>query len=760
MAGSHQFPPQSNNGRVYSLHYDGVDFAYTPRARQGAYNVRDSKDFKQSTHLSRLHNNHANNECSKNAQNDFLGFFNATLWSGTKTHKECRAEYKHKIYYGYDYGGFDEKKKACGWREILEAYSLPNEPIAISEYDLWRVLERAAETYWKSCKKTASLSFWEHTIFIVTAIATIASVGTLAPITITGLAAFMGFVATGITWSVQSWNQYKIKQAEAITAKTASQIAEFEAKKLAKQRAQITNMLIYDSQAMFANGQAYNAQQAGSQTFSPTIAYDPNKALLGQQNQEFIDELTQNRNQVTLAGGVNFMSNLLEFDFPLASTEAIPKKDLIKAINQQYYEWQLRLNHCFEALAHNSFGVGFDENDKTINNIMQKAIKYHITARQKKIEELDAIDKLKNYNKGLRYECPMSINALSAQSSGTKSSYAVSEWERHTKAHILKEYKNSYNEWYASVDKSDNIKMGYSFYQFILKQVKIFSEINSLNDKTIARSRVATLNTSAKVYRLRDFITITKTDKIDGHTYYHFNLRLDEAMYKRIENLSPYMIYLFYDTFFSFSGYKYEQEEFNNPVYTPPNLPSWNLINNYHTRQQEYKIALEQYYKILDEYQIISATIDAKIDIAQKRIKITQAELESTIKSKTELESTLESKKAELKSTKDKTQKATLQQEINNLESNIQNLTTQINELESTLKTQQKMLEKYLKQDEIIIEMMNLPYTEIMKEYYEASLPTQATKQALQEAQTTFYELQARLKNLQDAESSQDSSQN
>ena len=97
MAGSTQFPPQTrSNGKVYSLHYDGVDFSYTPRGQQGAYKVRDSKDFKQSKHLQRLHNSHAKNKCEKNARNDLSFFYES--WSGTKTYAECRAEYKAKLY--------------------------------------------------------------------------------------------------------------------------------------------------------------------------------------------------------------------------------------------------------------------------------------------------------------------------------------------------------------------------------------------------------------------------------------------------------------------------------------------------------------------------------------------------------------------------------------------------------------------------------------------------------------------------------------
>lgn len=764
MAGSSAFPPPVRpNGQVYSLHYDSVSFAYTPQGTaKEAYLIRDSKDFKNKKMpiLAKIrhHGEHTRSKCAKKASRGIIGipFLELLGDSRAVTNAECRTDYKKALYNGISFSDYYGYGHASGWREILQAYSLPNEPIAISEYDIWRVLEKAADEYHAQCKKITSLAFWENFLFIITAIVTIASVGTLAPVAMSvgAMSVFVSIVSIGAGWAIQAnLDRLATNNAEAIS-KLDAQNHDLNSKIIAQQSAQITNTLIFATDAMFPSNQIYAAQKAGSQTFSPSQAYDPNKGILGQYNKDSFDEFTQNRAQVNLAGGVSFMSNLLNVDFPLATIEAIDTKAGIKAINQECYAWQLRLNHCFDALAYNGFGVGYGENDKTVSNIMQKAINHHITKRQKMLEVLDTLEKLKNYNRGLRLELPMNLNQLkkqSTKSSNTSTSTAsggVSEWERHTKAYLLSSYKGYYDEWLASADSSDIVKFGYSFYSFMLKMLKKYSEINSNKDKGVSRQNVGYYEPLAKKWG-----SLSETKPKGRPSIYSWSILLDSVLYKRIEaSATPAEVLSLYKYFFAYSGYdKNGMEQFHNNVYIPPSLSNnaiWNQIGEYHTRQQEYSSTKDEYYNLLDEYQDTSALLDAKIEAIEKRIESTKDELESLRDISEQTKEALQSKKAEKESTKNKIQKEALQKQIDELESNLQDLQAQIDEQQTKLEQLQARLGRYKKQDNIIIEMMMINYPYIMQEYYESSQPTQAQKQAMQEARQRFYELDRQYKEL------------
>lgn len=156
MAGSSALPPPvRSNGQVYSLYYDSVSFAYTPRAAKEAYLIKDSKDFKNKRMpiLAKInhHGEHTRSKCAKKANRDTasIPFLSWLGDSRAVTNAECRTDYKKALYNGFSY----HEGKCSGWREILATYSLPNEPIAISEYDIWRVLEKAADEYHAQCKK-------------------------------------------------------------------------------------------------------------------------------------------------------------------------------------------------------------------------------------------------------------------------------------------------------------------------------------------------------------------------------------------------------------------------------------------------------------------------------------------------------------------------------------------------------------------------------------------------------------------------------
>lgn len=78
-------------------------------------------------------------------------------------------------------------------------------------------------------------------------------------------------------------------------------------------------MLIFNAYEIFANGEIYKAQNAGSQSYSPTLEYDPSKGILGSYKKIDEDEKITTRAHTIEAGNMEYFSHTLQHETPLKS---------------------------------------------------------------------------------------------------------------------------------------------------------------------------------------------------------------------------------------------------------------------------------------------------------------------------------------------------------------------------------------------------------------------------------------------------------
>lgn len=80
----------------------------------------------------------------------------------------------------------------------------------------------------------------------------------------------------------------------------------------------LTALMIYGGYSIYAGGEVYNQNAAGSQTFSNQIPFDTTKGIRGDiQSESQISKMIHTRTGADLAGGENYMANVLNLPFPL-----------------------------------------------------------------------------------------------------------------------------------------------------------------------------------------------------------------------------------------------------------------------------------------------------------------------------------------------------------------------------------------------------------------------------------------------------------
>lgn len=178
---------------------------------------------------------------------------------------------------------------------------------------------------------------------------------------------------------------------------TASKINALKALNRAKEQKEIiSDILIYQPYAMFANGSIYNDGLAGSESYSPSIAYDPTKGILGTYKKDPIDDFILNADSKLQAGGSGFITNVLNPPIPLAKFE-LPHQsqqeilmDNMKQANKRITQGFLKLNE----LHFNILGTG--------GNVYNRIKKVQVDKYWRKMLSDDFLEKNKNYSLGLR----------------------------------------------------------------------------------------------------------------------------------------------------------------------------------------------------------------------------------------------------------------------------------------------------------------------------------------------------------------------
>ena len=294
------------------------------------------------------------------------------------------------------------------WSIVFAEHSTPLEPLEIPESNIEHALDRAAE-YMRENTSVSVLNIFLQAVMVVASIAiTVFSFGTASALGAGLMIAASALSATTFLVDVFYFQNEKIK-ATASAINTTLLRNEFSTRamqsnvELDSKGRQIALFMCFATNEIFANGSIYNAGRAGSESYTPTQAHNPNKGILGIMQTQFIDEILCNRAQTSMAGGVAYMQTTLATPMPLAqSTEplSIDKERLSK----EQSEWAKRINSALAILCRQGFGL--NARDGFLGEIMQTLQKAHLTRRAKRQCDIDTQDKLKNYNAGLRAQSP------------------------------------------------------------------------------------------------------------------------------------------------------------------------------------------------------------------------------------------------------------------------------------------------------------------------------------------------------------------
>ena len=161
------------------------------------------------------------------------------------------------------------------------------------------------------------------------------------------------------------------------------------------QKSQLTRHLIYQPYAICANGEIYTSGAAGSQSFTPTQAYDPTKGLRGDYNPPQIDDVIYNRHQTKLAGNA---------EFNLAEQEGLPAKIINNykqrndELKKEIKDRDTQIREGFKKLVENNFG--FWDSGKHIERYYKNAIKQRIDPLKNIYRQNDMLEKLQSYSRG------------------------------------------------------------------------------------------------------------------------------------------------------------------------------------------------------------------------------------------------------------------------------------------------------------------------------------------------------------------------
>lgn len=199
--------------------------------------------------------------------------------------------------------------------------------------------------------------------------------------------AYTGYKMARLAFDIQTWQNK-------VNAKKAQNAMEDEKQK----SEQLSDFLINATFEIFPNGSIYKAQAAGDMnSFSPSIAYFGAKGVVGEFKSDVIDEHILNRGHYESAGNDGFMTNLT------GAKEYRTQGGLSPKAQMQIEEKKLqtkakKTSEGFTKLIEAEFATYYGEGAQELfERIMDKKLRPHAKA----ISDIDFMDKMKNYKRGL-----------------------------------------------------------------------------------------------------------------------------------------------------------------------------------------------------------------------------------------------------------------------------------------------------------------------------------------------------------------------
>lgn len=198
--------------------------------------------------------------------------------------------------------------------------------------------------------------------------------------------AYTGYKMAILAFDIQTWQNK-------VNAKKAQNAMEDEKQK----SEQLSDFLINATFEIFPNGSIYKAQAAGDMnSFSPSIAYFGAKGVLGEFKSDVIDEHILNRGHYESAGNDGFMTNLTGAKEYRAQGGLSPKAQM--QIEEKKLQTKAKkTSEGFTKLIEAEFTYYGEGTQELFERIMDKKIQPHAKA----ISDIDFMDKMKNYKRGL-----------------------------------------------------------------------------------------------------------------------------------------------------------------------------------------------------------------------------------------------------------------------------------------------------------------------------------------------------------------------
>ncbi|WP_270971898.1 hypothetical protein [Campylobacter upsaliensis] len=189
---------------------------------------------------------------------------------------------------------------------------------------------------------------------------------------------------------------------------------------------------------IYADGSIYRQNAPGSESFSPSLAYDTSKGLRGDLKENKIDEMIMTRAHYTQGGNEGFMGEISEGYMQKGEGGiSVKEKQDSHLINAK--KANDRILKGFSELV----GVGFDFKG-TANKHYEAVVAKQVHPFFRQICTEDFIDKNKNYNRALRLELPLHFDALAKTRKQSKEEREKAFKESESFKRVLNE---DYQKW-------------------------------------------------------------------------------------------------------------------------------------------------------------------------------------------------------------------------------------------------------------------------------------------------------------------------
>lgn len=303
-----------------------------------------------------------------------------------------------------------------------------------------------------------------------------------------------------------------------------------------KQGDRLTQYIVYTDYEIYANGGIYKRNNAGSESFSPSLDYDTSKGIYALEKYNETDEQTQNRGHFTSSGNKGYMQNMLGVDFPLEEG-GLSNDAVADSLENNANQALKRIYAGFNELLNKKFNYTGEA-----KAIMDWVIEQQVYPIYKKIINNDFLDKLRNYQRAKRADFDYLYMKLFLPKENQSEETKKSAYRKSLKSNsrFKEEVKRRCDEYMNSnaykqelqnyIEKLLNVKFPLSktYYEngkFVTKMITIenfFDEYPTYIKRNF--------NNATERYETITYDTITLRDEFYNQKYYEMSLKYEDQL--------------------------------------------------------------------------------------------------------------------------------------------------------------------------------------------------------------------------------------